>query len=220
MAIGGGETLPKELGTCRGLNGALGHTTMHRIHKIYIRIWIEHKRWKEEELAGQREETERGKQPLTRGRKRPSTGTGGRRSTAGDGGLRWGAEEITRREESQRAEREMWASGWVSGWRPFFKMHYGRTGQSTVPVRCTPDSAQEKEVLARAAGAPDSAQCSVRCTPDCLVSPDRGNFEIFQIFYLVSNQTKSQHIITQNNTCWDRYWHPHIFSHNFRNILP
>jgi hypothetical protein len=42
----------------------------------------------------------------------------------------------------------------------------------------------------------------------------------FQIFYLVLNQTKSQLIITQNNTCWDRYWYPHIFSHNFQNILP
>jgi hypothetical protein len=27
-----------------------------------------------------------------------------------------------------------------------------------------------------AAGAPDIAQCSVRCTPDCPVSPDRGKF--------------------------------------------
>jgi hypothetical protein len=71
-----------------------------------------------------------------------------------------------------------------------------------------------------AAGAPDSAQCSVRCTPDCPVSPNRGNFEIFEIFYLVFNQTKSQLIITQKNTCWDRYYHPHIFSHNFQNILP
>jgi hypothetical protein len=66
-----------------------------------------------------------------------------------------------------------------------------------------------------AAGASDIAQCSVRCIPDCPVSLDRGKFEIFEIFYLVFNQTKSQLIITQNNTCWDRYWHPHIFSHNF-----
>jgi hypothetical protein len=65
-----------------------------------------------------------------------------------------------------------------------------------------------------------TGQCSVRCTPDCPVSPDRGNFENFQNFYLVFNQTKSQLIIAQKNTCWDRYWHPHIFSHNFQNILP
>jgi hypothetical protein len=34
--------------------------------------------------------------------------------------------------------------------KEFLKTEYGRTGQSTVPVRCTPDSAQEKEELARA----------------------------------------------------------------------
>jgi hypothetical protein len=27
-------------------------------------------------------------------------------------------------------------------------------------------------------------------------------------------------ISTQKNTCWDRYWYPHIFSHNLQNILP
>jgi hypothetical protein len=59
----------------------------------------------------------------------------------------------------------------------------------------------------------------------CLHWPKRkiGNkiaqFGGFQIFYLNFNQTKSQLIITQKNTCWDRYWHPHIFSHNFQNIL-
>jgi hypothetical protein len=71
------------------------------------------------------------------------------------------------------------ASGSGSGWRPFFKMRYERTGQSTVPVRCTPDSTQEKWIYARVAGAPDIAHCSVRCTPECPVSPHRGDFEIF-----------------------------------------
>jgi hypothetical protein len=42
----------------------------------------------------------------------------------------------------QRAQREKKASGSVAGWRRFFKTRYGRTEQSTVPVRCTPDSAQ------------------------------------------------------------------------------
>jgi hypothetical protein len=51
------------------------------------------------------------------------------------------------------------ASGSVSGWRPFFKTRYGRTGQSTVPVRCTPDSAQEIGFLAR----------GCRCTGHCTV---------------------------------------------------
>ena len=74
-----------------------------------------------------------------------------------------------------------------------------------------------KGICARTAGAPDSAQCSVRCAPDCPVSPDRENFEYF---YLILNQTKSQLISTQKNTCWHMYWYPHIFSHIFQNILP
>jgi hypothetical protein len=50
---------------------------------------------------------------------------------------------------------------------------------------------------ARAAGAPDSAQCSVWCTPDSPVSPDRGKFEIFQNF--VSSFQPNQ-IPTYNHT--------------------
>jgi hypothetical protein len=38
---------------------------------------------------------------------------------------------------------------------------------------------REKGFLRAAAGAPDIAQCSVRCTPDCPVSPDRGEFGKF-----------------------------------------
>jgi hypothetical protein len=33
---------------------------------------------------------------------------------------------------------------------------------------------RRRRSCARAAGASDSAQCSVRCTPDCPVSPERG----------------------------------------------
>jgi hypothetical protein len=47
------------------------------------------------------------------------------------------ATEDTNRELERKA-----ASGSASGWRRFFKTQYGRTGQSTVPVRCTPDRAQ------------------------------------------------------------------------------
>jgi hypothetical protein len=47
-----------------------------------------------------------------------------------------------KRAESQRAERKLRASGSASGRRRFFKTQYGRTRQSTVPVWCTPDSAQ------------------------------------------------------------------------------
>jgi hypothetical protein len=71
--------------------------------------------------------------------------------------------------------------------KSFLKTSYGRTGQSTVPVgahrtahsSCPVNhrTAHRRRGSARAAaGAPDSAQCSVRCTPDCPVSPDRGKF--------------------------------------------
>jgi hypothetical protein len=82
----------------------------------------------------------------------------------------------------------------------FLKTDYGRTNSlqcmsgahrtaySSCPVNHQTTHRKE-ESYARAAGAPDIAQCSVRCTPDCPVSPDKGNFEIFKIFYLVFNQT-------------------------------
>jgi hypothetical protein len=96
-------------------------------------------------------------------------------------------------EERQRTENER-PLAQLGLEADFFKTRYGRTGQTTVPVRCTPDSclsgahrtahsscpvshrtAQGKKDLKRAAaGAPDIAQCSVRCTPDCPMSPDRG----------------------------------------------
>jgi hypothetical protein len=83
-----------------------------------------------------------------------------------------------------------------------------RTAHSSCPMNHQ-TAHSRKGICARATGA-----------PDCPVSPDRGDFEIFQSFYLNFNQTKSQLIITQKNTCWYRYWYPHIISHNFQNILP
>ena len=155
---------------------------------------------------------------------------------SGDGGRRWrefaGGERRIAREQRARVERKKLSQATGSGREGFFKNGVWahrtvysacpvHTGQRTVAVWWTTGQRTgERGTGARVAGAPDSAQCSVRCTPDCPVSPDRGNFEIVQIFYLVFNQTKSQLIITQKNTCWDRYWHPHIFSHNFQNILP
>jgi hypothetical protein len=45
--------------------------------------------------------------------------------------------------EEQRGAREKVGSGglWLGGWAGgLFKTRYGRTGQSTVHVRCTPDN--------------------------------------------------------------------------------
>jgi hypothetical protein len=48
-----------------------------------------------------------------------------------------------------------------------------RTAHSSCPV--SHRTTQRKKDLKRvAAGGPDIAQCSVRCTPDCPMSPDRG----------------------------------------------
>jgi hypothetical protein len=61
----------------------------------------------------------------------------------------------------------------------FLKTDYGHTRQSTVHVRCTPDREAQNWICALPAGAPDIAQCSVQCTPECPVSSDKGNFKIF-----------------------------------------
>jgi hypothetical protein len=48
---------------------------------------------------------------------------------------------IARRvEKRQRTEKE-WPLVWLGLEADFIKTRYGRTGQSIVPVRCTPDSA-------------------------------------------------------------------------------
>ena len=61
------------------------------------------------------------------------------------------AGEQRRRRAPGIAKNRDWAAGrkeqpeglWPgSGWRLFFKTRDGHTGQSTVAVRCTPDSAQ------------------------------------------------------------------------------
>jgi hypothetical protein len=65
----------------------------------------------------------------------------GARPETMDAGEGWIAGE---REQSQRTEStEGEVSLWLGlGLEAIFKTRYGRTGQSTVPVRCTPDNAQ------------------------------------------------------------------------------
>jgi hypothetical protein len=79
-----------------------------------------------------------------RGEKEPDEVAGGWSEKVAAGG----GSSPARGEEIRQRQRD--AGGWeikqrslaLSGWRPFFKTRDGRTGQSTVPVRCTPDSAQ------------------------------------------------------------------------------
>jgi hypothetical protein len=88
-----------------------------------------------------------------------------------------GEEEIARDRERGREQREVTAGLGRERGKVFLKTGYGHTGQSTVPVRCTPDSAQEKVILMR--GCRCTGHCTVQCTPDCPVSPDRGEIWIF-----------------------------------------
>jgi hypothetical protein len=70
-------------------------------------------------------------------------GTLGRRRIAAGEEIAGEEVWIAREMESSWEQRGMEASGSGASWGPFFlKTRYGRTGQSTVPVRCTPDSAQ------------------------------------------------------------------------------
>jgi hypothetical protein len=83
--------------------------------------------------------------------------------------------EIARDREREAENREVESAGLGrERGKVFLKTGYGRTGQSTVPVRCTPDSAQKLS-----GQPPDSAQengvsargsrCTGHCTVQCPV---------------------------------------------------
>jgi hypothetical protein len=109
---------------------------------------------------------------------------------AGDGGRRR-ALGIARELEGAGAGREMRQSPWLGrAGGDFLKREMGtpdslqclsgahRTAHSSCPVNHR-TAHRKRGILRAAAGAPDIAQCSVRCTPDCPVSPDRGEFGKF-----------------------------------------
>ena len=81
---------------------------------------------------------------LTEGEGEPGEIAGRSPEMVAAGGWRSPAEkERIARTESCGRQGEETESLWLgSGWRPFFKTRDGHTGQSTVAVRCTPDSAQ------------------------------------------------------------------------------
>jgi hypothetical protein len=91
-------------------------------------------------VSSETEREEREAWLLTRGEPRPSRSlVAGRspptREIAGEViGLPEGREP-----ESREGNESL---GLGLGLEAFFKTHYGRTGQSTVPVRCTPDRAR------------------------------------------------------------------------------
>jgi hypothetical protein len=106
-------------------------------------------------------EGERGKQRrLTRGREREAGEALGRRRIAA--GERRSPERSGNRQKTENRETEPEKNepglGLGRG-NVFLKTSYGRTEQSTVPVRCAPNSAQEKGICA----------CGCRCTGQCTV---------------------------------------------------
>jgi hypothetical protein len=117
-----------------------------------------------------------GAPPQEHGRRR----RGGRRRGEWGGDHRQGNTQT----ESQRGRQPL---ARLRAGGPFLKRDMGapdslqclsgahRTAHSSCPVNHR-TTHRRKRSCARAAGAPDSAQCSVRCTPDCPVTPDRGKF--------------------------------------------
>jgi hypothetical protein len=91
-----------------------------------------------------------------------------------------------RAEKRQRTEKE-WPLAQLGLEADFLKRDVGapdslqcmygahRTAHSSCPVNHR-IAHRKMEFERAAAGAPDIAQCSVRCTPDWPVSPDRGKF--------------------------------------------
>jgi hypothetical protein len=108
---------------------------------------------------------------------------GEKRSTAGAG-------KSPETEETERGQGKNEASGLARAGGRFLKREMGtpdslqwlsdahRTAHSSCPVNHR-TAHRKRGFLRAAAGAPDIAQCSVRCTPDCPVSPDRGEFGKF-----------------------------------------
>jgi hypothetical protein len=121
------------------------------------------KRWEEEPLLNrtEREENRGGKGAAHREKGRAVHKVAGG-SPPGRGERRRGRKSPDR---EQRLGREEQKGAWprARAGKDFLKTEYGRTGQSTVPVRCTPNSAQESGILAR------SCRCTGHCTVQCLV---------------------------------------------------
>jgi hypothetical protein len=123
--------------------------------------------WKQREREGKSVLTER------RGARGARAGSPRRRSTpviAGEGCKSPEGREQERREGKKR----LWLG---RGLEAFFLKRVMGAPDSLQCLSGAHRTAHRKMGSARAAaGAPDIAQCSVRCTPDCPVTRDRGRF--------------------------------------------
>jgi hypothetical protein len=151
---------------------SLGYTGFGILHKgeKWSALLPHRQRTREKEIEGEKREvllTERGRgRAQTQGRWRVTTGEG-----------RSPARESNRRET--RAQRVM--SLWLGlGLEAFFlKRDMGAPDSLQCLSGAHQTAHRRKDFQRAAAGALDIAQCSVWCTPDCPVSPDRGKIGKF-----------------------------------------
>jgi hypothetical protein len=106
-------------------------TDLEDLHKGGVHCLTD--REKREREGGQRAAHRRGTEGVRRSPEMEAARE--RRSTAGAG-------KSPETEETERGQGKNEASGLARAGGRFFKMRDGHTGQSTVAVRCTPDSAQ------------------------------------------------------------------------------
>jgi hypothetical protein len=103
------------------------------------------------------------------------------RSTAAGEGSVAGGKESLEEQSAQPAQRGNEAWPRARAGKDFLKTDYGRTGQSTVPVRCTPpDSAQENGICVR--GYRCTGQCTVQCPVHTGLSGEPRQREILKFF--------------------------------------
>jgi hypothetical protein len=154
------------------------HTTTW-FHRISQEFEVDTQGWKRgSSLVAGAHRDKRGKEREKRVLTREGRGDAlGRRRWRGRrrGGVVAGEEEIARGRERGAENREKWLPGLGrERGKVFLETEYGCTGQSTVPVRCTPDNAQylsgeppdnaqEHGILAR------GCRCTGHCTVQCPV---------------------------------------------------
>jgi hypothetical protein len=162
------------------------HTTTW-FHRISQEFEIDTQGWKRGALLVAGAQRERGKEregdSHQRWKGRCTWTPPVKRSPERRGGRR--EEEIARDRERGAENREVKCQASGARGKRFFKNRIWahRTVYSSCPVNHR-TTHRKMDFERAAAGAPDIAQCSVRCTPDCLVSPDRGkiwNFLNFSI---------------------------------------
>jgi hypothetical protein len=86
---------------------------------------------------------------------------------------------IARRAEKRQRKEKKWHLAQLGLEADFLKRDMGASDSLQCLSGAHRTAHRKMEFEHAAAGAPDIAQCSVRCTPDCPVTPNRGKIWIF-----------------------------------------